>query len=236
MDLTDALEEGSEPLHLQQLQLMAVQLREVQQNSDSVTWVPEAIPTFVQQAVKEALAATAEGELLLANATFSLGSIILACCCHTSALADVKTVTSGVISRVLQILHQPPTHSSSRCLPAAPQRQPAHNTRHMQQHQASQQTKHTTVNTCMLAASTSTMLQRAGMQQQGIAALLQACSSQKGLQEQACIQQQALQENTWAQKWLLQPLMQGLQCWQEARCCAATQPSMGALVGLQLAA
>jgi hypothetical protein len=67
MDPTDALEEASEPLHLQQLQLMAGTLLEAQKNSDFVTWVPETIPTFVQQAIRGALAATAEGAPLLAK-------------------------------------------------------------------------------------------------------------------------------------------------------------------------
>jgi hypothetical protein len=88
MDLTDALEEASEPLHLQQLQLMAASLLEAQQKSDFVTWVPETIPTFVQQAIKGALAATAEGALLLAKVLLCFKSTLLAgrCLMHRVAL------------------------------------------------------------------------------------------------------------------------------------------------------
>jgi hypothetical protein len=42
------------------------------------------------------------------------------------------------------------------------------------------------------------MMQQAGMQQQDLAALLQACSLQVALQEQACMQRQAVQEPVWA--------------------------------------
>jgi hypothetical protein len=63
MIFADSIEECSEPLHVKQLQLMASKLQEAQQQSDSVTWVPETIPMFVQQAVKEALVATAEGKI-----------------------------------------------------------------------------------------------------------------------------------------------------------------------------
>lgn len=66
MDVADALE-ASEPLHKQQLHLMACKLWEAHQKSDAVTWVPETIPTYVQQAVEGALVATADGELLLAH-------------------------------------------------------------------------------------------------------------------------------------------------------------------------
>jgi hypothetical protein len=88
MDPTDAFEETSEPLHLQQLQLMAASLLEAQQRSDSMTWMPETIPTFVQQAIKGALAATAEGALLLAPQLLCFKSTLLAgrCLMHRSAL------------------------------------------------------------------------------------------------------------------------------------------------------
>jgi hypothetical protein len=67
----------------------------------------------------------------------------------------------------------------------------------MQQVTACLQLYPMTATTCLLAASLMT-LQQAGMQQQGLAALLQACRLQEGLQEQACMQRQAVQESVWA--------------------------------------
>lgn len=50
------LEDGqSVPQHLQQQQQLAALLEQDRQLSDSVTWVPELIPTFVQRAVQTVL-------------------------------------------------------------------------------------------------------------------------------------------------------------------------------------
>jgi hypothetical protein len=60
------LAESSEPLHVKQLQLIATELHKAHEQSDAVSWVPDTIPMFVQQAVKTALGAAAEGEVTTA--------------------------------------------------------------------------------------------------------------------------------------------------------------------------
>lgn len=46
------------PLHVQQAQQIAARLQQVKAGSDSVTWVPELIPQFVQRAVEAVLIPT----------------------------------------------------------------------------------------------------------------------------------------------------------------------------------
>jgi hypothetical protein len=46
------------PVHVQQAQQIAARLQQDKASSDSVTWVPELIPQFVQRAVEAVLTPT----------------------------------------------------------------------------------------------------------------------------------------------------------------------------------
>jgi hypothetical protein len=55
------MESDEAPNHVQQLQQLAAQLHKDKAESDSVTWVPELIPIYVQKAVEYVLAPAGEG-------------------------------------------------------------------------------------------------------------------------------------------------------------------------------
>lgn len=78
----DEPELALEPLHVRQIKHIAASLQGSQQQSDSVTWVPETVPTFVQQAVQKALEATATFQGKLPTDT--------ACCLETGSMLTVS--------------------------------------------------------------------------------------------------------------------------------------------------
>jgi hypothetical protein len=55
------MESDEAPDHVQQLQQLAAQLHKDKAESESVTWVPELIPIYVQKAVEYVLAQAGEG-------------------------------------------------------------------------------------------------------------------------------------------------------------------------------
>jgi hypothetical protein len=55
------MEELEVPQHVQQLQQLASLLQKDKEDSDSVTWVPELIPKFVQKAVETVCSHTGKG-------------------------------------------------------------------------------------------------------------------------------------------------------------------------------
>jgi hypothetical protein len=49
------MEPDQVPQHVQQLQRLAAALQQEKSQSDSVTWVPDLLPTFIQKAVVDVL-------------------------------------------------------------------------------------------------------------------------------------------------------------------------------------
>jgi hypothetical protein len=58
------MDELEVPQHVQQLQQLSSLLQNDKADSDSVTWVPELIPKFVQKAVEAVCSPTGKGRVL----------------------------------------------------------------------------------------------------------------------------------------------------------------------------
>lgn len=56
--MQEPTEQQQVPLHVQQAQQITARLQQDKAGSDSVTWVPELIPQFVQRAVEAVLTPT----------------------------------------------------------------------------------------------------------------------------------------------------------------------------------
>lgn len=66
--MQEPTEQQQVPLHVQQARQIAARLQQDKEGSDSVTWVPELIPQFVQRAVEAVLTPTQGTHTCLATA------------------------------------------------------------------------------------------------------------------------------------------------------------------------